>query len=440
MTSAGGIVEQTRALVAALRSSETVAKAFVTVTDQGVVSVTNFASSVIVGRACSKGELGLYMLGFSIVLFATNMQTALISSAHIIYSPRMHGRDRKQYTGSTFIHQVTYAAVAVVGLAVAGLLLPLAGGDWADLSPIVWTLTCLVPFILLREYARQVCFAAMRAPVALALDTFVAVVQICGLLLLARSGVLLAHRAFALLGAGCAAASLVWLLTMRTNLVLRLGAAASDFGRNWGFSKWLVACNMVYLGSNMAYPWLLVYYHGKEANGVLGACTLALVLANPFMLGMHNFLGPKIAHALAEGGVARLQQVTWRATVFFAVTMGSFCLAMAVGGGWLVALVYSKEYAGNGLLVAVLALGQLPVALTLPTNSALSALERSDKHFRSLMVSLAVTAAIGIWLVKAYGPLGVAWGLVATHLASALYKYVAYRHEIGVRLAEGNAT
>ena len=387
-----------------------------------------------------RGELGLYTLGFSIVLFVTNMQTALISSPYIIYSPRLHGRDRARYTGSTLIHHTAYAVLAVLGLVAAGLLLPFAKGDLADLTPMVWTLACLVSFILLREYARQLCFARMRAPAALALDTFVAVVQVGGLLLLARSGLLLAHRAFALLGAGCGVASLVWLWTMRKALVLRFGAAVSDFLRNWRFSKWLVACNVVFLGSNHMYPWLLVYFHGKEANGVLGACLLALVLANPFMLGMNNFLGPKIAHALAEGGVPGLQRVTRRATIFFAVTMGSFCLTMTVLGGWLVALVYSREYAGNGMVVALLTLGQLPVALTMPLNSALNAFERSDQHFRSLVVALAVTATVGIWLVKAYGTIGVAWGLLAACSASALYKYVVYRQEIRVRLAQGNAS
>ena len=38
------------------------------VLDQGVVSGTRFLTTVLIGRACAPEELGLYSLGFSVVL------------------------------------------------------------------------------------------------------------------------------------------------------------------------------------------------------------------------------------------------------------------------------------------------------------------------------------------------------------------------------------
>ena len=57
--------------------------------DQGVSSATNFLTGVIIARACSKEELGLYMLGFSLVLFVTDLQTSLISTPYMVYAPRL---------------------------------------------------------------------------------------------------------------------------------------------------------------------------------------------------------------------------------------------------------------------------------------------------------------------------------------------------------------
>ena len=56
-------------------------KGAATVADQAVASATNFVTSVIIGRACSKDELGFYMLGFTIMLFANGHATGADSFA-----------------------------------------------------------------------------------------------------------------------------------------------------------------------------------------------------------------------------------------------------------------------------------------------------------------------------------------------------------------------
>jgi len=59
-------------------------KGFIALTDQAVASATNFLTGVIIGRACTKEQFGLYMLGFSIVLFVMSLQTSLISTPYMV--------------------------------------------------------------------------------------------------------------------------------------------------------------------------------------------------------------------------------------------------------------------------------------------------------------------------------------------------------------------
>src|SRR5664280_807115 len=54
----------------------------ISLADQAVASATNFLTGIIIARACSKEELGLYMLGFSLVVFVTDMQTSLIATPY----------------------------------------------------------------------------------------------------------------------------------------------------------------------------------------------------------------------------------------------------------------------------------------------------------------------------------------------------------------------
>ena len=66
----------------------------------------------MIGRLCSKEEYGLYALGFSLIIFFTDFQTALISTPYMVYSPRLNGDEKRQYTGSTLVHQLTISVLA----------------------------------------------------------------------------------------------------------------------------------------------------------------------------------------------------------------------------------------------------------------------------------------------------------------------------------------
>ena len=67
------------------------ARGTITIIDQAVASATNFATSVIIGRACSKDELGFYMLGVYDHAVCDGMQQALILSPYIVFSARRPG-------------------------------------------------------------------------------------------------------------------------------------------------------------------------------------------------------------------------------------------------------------------------------------------------------------------------------------------------------------
>ena len=88
----------------------------VSLADQAVASATNFLTGVIIARACSKEELGLYMLGFSLILLMTDFQTSLITTPYMVYAPRLKGSAHALYTGSTLIHQLAFCLLTMLGV------------------------------------------------------------------------------------------------------------------------------------------------------------------------------------------------------------------------------------------------------------------------------------------------------------------------------------
>jgi len=421
----------------AVLSRATSNKGIITLIDQAVVSVTNFLTGVIIGRTCIKEEFGLYILGFSIVLFIVKLQTSLISTPYTVYFPRLKDKMQKQYTGSTLIHQLCISSLAVLFLLVVKTVLSVGIGP-ERLEPIVWTLVLVISFILLREYARRVCFAHLRIKTAILVDFCVSIMQIVGLLMLAHLGVLSANKAYCVVGFACGLAAIGWLILSRKQFILCLGGTLSDLVRNWSFGRWLFLGSLVYIGSIQLFPWFLTAFHGIAATGILGACMGVLYLANPFLLGMQNFLGPKTAHAYVNGGVNELKRVVRKASMLFAVIMGFFFVVMFFFGGTAVVLIYGMKYGGSGLVVRVLALNQLAVSLTFPLNYGLLAMERPDVEFKSYILSLFVTLTLGLWLVKLFGPTGAAFGLLASNVVGSAFRYILYKKQLCVLSTRGN--
>src|SRR5271156_525922 len=132
-----------RTQLAALLSRKTsLHQGAVSLTDQAIVSATNFLTGVIIARSCSKAELGLYMLGFSLILLITDLQSSLISTPYMIYAPRLKGAAQALYTGSTLIHQLVFSVLTTV-LLLGGALLTTAGIGPQGLAPVLWALVAV---------------------------------------------------------------------------------------------------------------------------------------------------------------------------------------------------------------------------------------------------------------------------------------------------------
>jgi O-antigen/teichoic acid export membrane protein len=144
------------------------------------------------------------------------------------------------------------------------------------------------------------------------------------------------------------------------------------------------------------------------------------------LLGALNYLGPKIAHVYAEEGAESLRKFVLRASVGFACLLSLFCLAMALWGGPLVGLLYGSKYAGNGLVVALLATNLALLAIAFLFSRALFATERADLDFWVSLLALPIMITLGLWLVKSFGLIGAALGLLVANLATSVVRVGAF--------------
>src|SRR5262249_41234572 len=140
--------------------------------------------------------------------------------------------------------------------------------------------------------------------------------------------------------------------------------------------------------------WLVAARLGTAATGELAACLTVVTVANPFVLGFGNFVGPSVARAFAEGGRLRVREVLFHATLPLAVVALPLAAVAVTAGGWLIAKLYGPDYAGHGTTVALLGLLVPLVAGNNMADHGLRALDRPEVNFRGSLASLLITPAV----------------------------------------------
>ena len=398
-----------------------------TLADQAVTSGTNFLTTVILGRACLQHELGLYAMGFSLVVVLMGISRALIWMPYTTHSPHLAGPRLARYTGSVTAHMAVFCLLTGLGLAVAAAVTGLwAGGG--ELSGLLAVLAVAAGLMLFREYIRRVYLARMHMSRALLLDIAMAALQLGGLGLLALGGLLSAQAAYWTIALACGSASAVWLLLVtRRHVQIRRRPVWVDWRRNWKFARWMFAAAVIAVAASGIYPWILALFHGTASVGTMTAAQGVVFLANPLMLGVSGFYGPFAAHTYARNGTESLSRTVWWGTVGLVAVMGLFCGLVSVWGGQLVQLLYGPQYAGQGGVVRALACAQLAEAAGIPVGFGLLALDRFDYTLKCAVIQLAVTLTLGLWCIERFGAAGVGYAALVGCLAAAALQWFAFR-------------
>lgn len=385
------------------------------IADQGIVSLTSFATTIVVGRSAGPAVLAHYALGVTSLLVVTTVQDALMSSPYTIYGPRMKPADRVTYAGATLVFCGALALLATTLLAGGGLLVA-AGLGPPDLAPVLLMAGAIAPALVLREFARRVSAADLRMDVALGLDVAIGGLQLGGLAWLVRHQSLSAESGLALAGLASGIGAVAWLAAWHRSghIRIRRQGLGETWRRHWGLGRWVGAGRLLgQLNSDMLLLWLLTFFVGAAATGAFAACLTMAFLANPVVLGASLFLTPALAARFAEGGVAAVARYARGTTVILGVVFVVFVAFIAVAGGGLLTIAYGGAYSGLGLTAGVVALAVGIGGLSLGPTTALLVVERPRLNVVASLCGLAALLACAVTLIPYYGALGAGLAFVA---------------------------
>jgi O-antigen/teichoic acid export membrane protein len=393
----------------------------VAVADQAAVSGARFLTTVLIGRLCGAGELGVYTLGFTMVIIAACVQEALLATPYAIFASSSRGESARGYAGSVLVQHWLTVTLTVAVLAVTGLLIA-AGTGPVELAPIIWVLVLICPFTLLQEFARRYSFAHLRMRGALVIDASVAALQVIGLLVVAFTVGLTIRRACLVIGAGCALPALGWLWAHRGEFAPRLARLGGDLRRNLVFGRWVMASQLADALRGYAMLWLVALARDTSATGAFAAASTIVLASNPVTMGISNLMTPQAARAFDRGGAPAVARVVTKLAVPLVAVIALFCLLLGVAGDRIMQLLYGAEFAGHRQLLVALGLALVVRTMAVGIDAGLRASRRPHVNTVAGIINLAVTCAVASLLVGRLGAEGAAWSLLVGNCAGLVVR------------------
>jgi O-antigen/teichoic acid export membrane protein len=150
---------------------------------------------------------------------------------------------------------------------------------------------------------------------------------------------------------------------------------------------------------------------------------------SPLVQALHAFLLPKASHAIRRG-IPQVRRIVLRSSWAVGLTFIVFPILLGWFSAPIMKLLFAGKYSPSGWLVALLALRSYLVVTAVPLTVGLVVCRQAYAVFKSEMVSLVLTAFLGLPLTWILGVWGLAWGFLLTRLCSRLYLAWAFRQHV----------
>ena len=379
------------------------------VLDQGIVSLSNFATGMVVAKAVAPEEFGTYSLFYTGLLLLSGLQNACITGPLRVLGVRQDEAGRAGYFSAQARLQLYLGAAQLLGVA---LLFGLVGD--MDPSLLVTFMACVFLFQL-QELGRVIHLTRLDTVSLLELDIVTHAARLGGLLILASMDMLSAGVALAAI----ALAALFGVLWTWRKLELSVSKSArpGDVARaNWNFGRWLLLETLAYSASTQIYLFAMALWLDKQAVAVLAALQVLVNTMNVLVTGVANHAIPVARRKLTTSGYEEWRRWLWRVGAYLTGTTAVLGTVISIVSPQLLAFIYTPFYARYAYVVPLLAL----VLCAQTANNVLSIAFRTanmpQAGFAAKSASALATILLIYPLLNGWGIVGGAVGLLVTQL------------------------
>jgi len=383
-------------------------------TDQAVVSATNFLTNVMLARFMGLREFGIFVLAWMSVLFVNSLQTALIVAPMMSIGPGQKEEDRPSYFGAVVFQEFALVSFCFV-LVFVVLKTSSSFFGHADLAHLALPLAVSAFAYQMQDFIRRYFFATRRSRLALADDALSYLTQLPILFLLHRAGHLNSATALWVM-AGTSIVGMVTGWFWVEPIEFRSDWIKDVSRRHWRMSRWLTGSALLTWTSSNLFVIAAPVYYGAAAAGVLKASQNLMGVTHVWFQGLDNVVPVETARRLREGGVRSMLAYTRSILLKWGGLTLLFAIIMAIAPGLWLRTMYGPGIAEYGYVLRLYALLYVIIFVGGPIRAGLQAMEYTVPIFWSYLAMTTFTALFAFPLTRRFGLSGAMLGALGTQL------------------------
>jgi O-antigen/teichoic acid export membrane protein len=383
-------------------------------TDQSVVSATNFLTNLMLVRFMGLREFGIFALAWMSVQFVNSLQTALIVAPMMSIGPKQEEKDRPSYFGAVVFQELVLVSFCFVfvfaALKISSHLFP-----HADLQRLALPLAVSAFAYQMQDFVRRYFFATRQSCRALVDDALSYLAQLPILFLLHRAGNLTSATALWVM-AGTSILGLVpgwlWMEPIKYNREWIMAVSR----RHWKTSRWLCGSSLLVWTSSNLFVLAAPVYYGAAAAGVLRASQNLMGVTHIWFQGLDNVVPVETARHLRQGGAHSMLAYIRSILLKWGGLTLLFAIVIAVAPGLWLGLIYGPQMSQYGYILRLYALLYVIVFVGNPLRAGLQALEFTVPIFWSYLLMTAFAFAFAVPLAKWLRLSGSLFGLIGAQV------------------------
>ena len=289
-------IRKTIAGLFSLFSGQGARAGYLAAADQALISLANFAATILLARSASPTELGIYSVGFTALRLVRAFQDALTIQPLNTFGAGMDESAFRRYATSVSLIQILLASASALSVALLGWGITALGNDTA--GPTLFHLWSGFLWWQMQEYIRRMLYTRGRVLDA-ALNTALANFVRLGLMAWwAGQGRLDGTASLNAIALGSLAALLPGMWQTRRFWSRSFDNLLETWRINWRFGRWVLGGGIAAWVSVEFYPVLTAGLISFAAAGAYRA--LQNIVAPIFLLlrALDTFLTPRAARCL----------------------------------------------------------------------------------------------------------------------------------------------
>lgn len=379
--------------------------------DQGVVSASNFATTLLLGRFLgSDAMFGFYGVLMEALMFLNSLQAALVIYPLSVRGAKLDNESLRIFVGQCLRLTAVFALPLAIVIAATTFVLGIPGVAIAiALALITWQI---------HEMLRRALISRMRLREAILGD----IIRYGGLL---GATALLAWTSHLSLSNFFSVMTLVSVIGIVVQ-VIQIGPRSDNAGELprilrefWHIGRWALCASMTALVSTVAVTWTLLLSHGEESVAAYTALANLVKISHPMMFSVMALITPAVAWALHNHGLAHAARTSARYALLGLLALLPFYLLLLIVPQHVISLAYGSKstFTQLGHELRIFCVWYAVIYCTNIMSAHLNGLEHSRHGFFAQLAQMTVAAVITIPLTAIYGLNGLLIGGLISALA-----------------------